>query len=343
MNKKKNNKRVNIRKIAELCDVSIATVSRAINHPEKVAPELYERIQAVIKEYNYVPNELAKQLFAQDSRSLAIFVQNIENPFYTNFISYLNEYAFDSGYTLIICDTKNDEQRELKYVRYLFGIKASGMILMDGEWSHPLSEALKSMPCVAIDRIMKPSITGIPTVASDYKTASAEAIDYLVSLGHKRIAFAGLCGSQSALTRFLSYKAHLSAHGLSVPEAYIGRYDAMDMKVGEQSFEQFFSQAQPPTAIMCVNDLIAYGVLHKAEQMGVKVPEQVSVIGTDGILVDMFKPRLATLQQDVEQLVKAAVKELEQIMESGAEDGRELIVPMRFIKGETIAKASDSL
>lgn len=94
---------------------------------------------------------------------------------------------------------------------------------------------------------------------------------------------------------------------------------------------------------MCVNDLIAYGVLHKAEQMGVKVPEQVSVIGTDGILVDMFKPRLATLQQDVEQLVKAAVKELEQIMESGAEDGRELIVPMRFIKGETIAKASDSL
>ena len=110
---------ITIRQIAVICGVSIATVSRVINEPEKVAPETRQKVQAVIDKYNYVPNQIARNLGSRQSNSLALFVFDIVNPFFTNLIRELNSYAFDNNYALLICDTSDSRERELRYVDFV--------------------------------------------------------------------------------------------------------------------------------------------------------------------------------------------------------------------------------
>ena len=110
---------ITIRQIAAICGVSIATVSRVINEPEKVAPETRQKVQAVIDKYNYVPNQIARNLGSRQSNSLALFVFDIVNPFFTNLIRELNSYAFDNNYSLLICDTADSRERELRYIDFV--------------------------------------------------------------------------------------------------------------------------------------------------------------------------------------------------------------------------------
>lgn len=327
---------VNIRQIAELCDVSIATVSRAINHPEKVTPELHERIHKVINEYNYVPNELAKQLFARDSKSLGLFVYDIANPFYSVLIQRLNELAFDKDYTLIICDTKNDVQRESKYLKYLQGIQVSALILTEGVPFALVKEIAGSIPCVSIDRMVEmPKGSNIPVITSDNCGGAERAVDYLVSLGHRDIAIAGVQSVVSSLRRFEGFKAAMKRHGLSLPEEYVCRADNMNIKNGVQAFDHLFSLPNPPTAIFCSNDLIAQGVVQRAFSSGIQVPTQLSVVGFDGILGDTYYPQLTTLKQDVAQAAHLAIHTALSLI-SGKNPGG-VVLPVELSIGATTA------
>ncbi|MGI6168169.1 MAG: LacI family DNA-binding transcriptional regulator, partial [Christensenellales bacterium] len=304
----KKRRSVNIRQIAELCNVSIATVSRAINHPEKVTPELYERIQKVIAEHNYIPNELAKQLFARDSKSLGLFVYDIANPFFTMLIQRLNELAFDRDYTLIICDTKNDVQRESKYLKYLQGIQVSALILTEGIPFALVREIAGSIPCVSIDRMVEmPRGSDIPVITSDNFGGAALAVDHLVSLGHRKIAVAGVQDVVSSLRRFEGFQAAMQRHGLGVPQEYICRADNMNIKSGVCALDHLLSLPDAPTAVLCTNDLVAQGVIQRAFSCGLGIPAQLSVVGFDGILGDTYYPQLTTVKQDVDKAAQIAI------------------------------------
>ena len=175
-----NAKYLNIRDIAKLAGVSTATVSRVLNHPELTSPEIRARVQTIVQEHHYVPNQMVKSLFSHSADSIAVFVYDMANPFFIALI----RVAFDHKHALLICDASNDIQRESDYLDYCAAIRVKGIILTEGFEFNPASNQLHS-PLVMFDRVGQ---NVWPSVQSDNTAAIARAVKYLHNLNHRRIA-----------------------------------------------------------------------------------------------------------------------------------------------------------
>lgn len=314
---------MSIRRIAELCGVSIATVSRAMNHPELVNPDTLEKIEKVIGTYNYVPNELAKQLYSKSTNSIALFVYDITNPFYTRLISQMNKAAFDRDYTLIICDSGNDEAREKKYLKYLMGIRVSGIIFTEGSMDSAIGILTKRVPCVCIDRKFAVDGVDLPRVTSMNTGGAKKAVERLIENGHRKIGFAGLQQVLTSVERYEGYKQALEENGIDVPDEYVYRAGQMLESCGEEAMDYYFAMKDRPTALMCSNDMVAKGVISKAKELGVSVPGELSVIGFDGAdSGGSFD--FTTVQQNVDKIAETALGMLFKAM-SGEKPKDELV------------------
>lgn len=166
-----NAKYLNIRDIAKLAGVSTATVSRVLNHPELTSSEIRARVQAIVQEHHYVPNQMVKSLFSHSADSIAVFVYDMANPFFIALIQELNRVAFDHKHALLICDTSNDIQKESDYLDYCAAIRVKGIILTEGFEFNPASNQLHS-PLVMFDRVGQ---NVWPSVQSDNTAAIARA------------------------------------------------------------------------------------------------------------------------------------------------------------------------
>ncbi|MGI6175059.1 MAG: LacI family DNA-binding transcriptional regulator [Christensenellales bacterium] len=332
---------MNIRTIASICGVSPATVSRAINHPEMVRPEVLDRINETMREHGYRPAARTRQRTAQQpSRTLAVFIYDLENPFYTRMLRYLNRIAFDHNYTLIICETQGDGQRDVTYAKYIRDIHVSGIVLTDGILNPETERIIESIPAVSIDRLVSSMVSDVPIITSNHRQGSYCAVDHLVSLGHKRIAFAGLCDVYSSMSRFTAYAERVLYHSLSVNAHYNSRCEKMSLQAGYDAFDQFASLKEPPTAVVCVNDILAYGIIKRAGEAGVCVPEQLSIVGCDGVYADIFYPSLTTIKQDIELITKTAANMLFEIIDGNKGNGA--IIPVTLIEGSTTARCSET-
>jgi DNA-binding LacI/PurR family transcriptional regulator len=329
---------MNIRTIASICGVSPATVSRAVNHPEMVRPEVLDRINAAMREHGYHPTSRARQRTAQPSRTLAVFIYDLENPFYTRVLRHLNRIAFDNNYNLLICETQGDGQRDITYAKYIRDIHVSGIVLTDGVLNPETERIIESIPAVSIDRLVSSMVSDVPIITSDHRQGSYCAVDHLVSLGHQRIAFAGLCDVYSSMSRFTAYAERVLYHSLSVNARYNSRCEKMSLQAGFDAFDQFAALKEPPTAIVCVNDIVAYGIIKRANEAGVCIPEQLSIVGCDGVYTDIFSPSLTTIKQNIELITETATHMLFEIINGNKGSGS--IIPVALIEGGTTARCS---
>lgn len=175
-----------IREIASIANVSTATVSRVINHPEKCSENTRNKVEQIIKEYKYVPNENIKHIFSKSSKTIAIFIYDITNPFYTQLIMELNELCFKEHYTLLICASENDLQKEKAYLELCLAKRCEGIILTEGV-SNRLFENI-DIPFVSLDR---KDNTSISCITSESYYSIRKIVNYLYNLGHRKIAFVG--------------------------------------------------------------------------------------------------------------------------------------------------------
>jgi len=330
---------ITIRQIAVICGVSIATVSRVINEPEKVAPETRQKVQAVIDKYNYVPNQIARNLGSRQSNSLALFVFDIVNPFFTNLIRELNSYAFDNNYSLLICDTADSRERELRYVDFVNMTRIAGLILTEGILHDTIDRIDASVPVVCIDRQLDCDRHHV-LVTSANREGARTAMEYLVNLNHRRIGFlGGPAGVRTAEERKKGYMDVIGKYDLPIDERYILAGD-FKRESGVQALEYFLSLDEPPTAIFCANDLMAEGVLSRALSLNLSVPGDLSVVGFDGVSSNHFK-RLTTVRQSVEKISEAAMTELiKMIRHGGASSTKVMEIPTQFVVGETCQKCA---
>ena len=335
-----------IRTVAALAKVSIATVSRTINNSPAVSERLSKRVWQAIEQLNYFPNTHARSLVSGRSRILGIIVENITNPFFPELIQNFEEIAVAHGYEILVSSSNGDPAILTTCIRRMLERKVEGVAVMSFGAEEPVLDQLvhRDIPMVLAEfRLDDPKVS---TILLDYSTGIRSAINHLVGLGHSRIAFlAGPHKLHSAITRENEYRAAMQAAGLTIHKMNVIECDHT-LKGGVAGFEQL--RAQPPsaqpTAILCSNDMTAIGVLRAAYMEGLRVPDDVSVIGLDDIdFAEFTLPPLTTIRLSRVDLARAAFEALRQQAEEGSSPNlqREFLVSTSLVvRGSTAAPAA---
>ncbi len=300
-----------IRSVAALAKVSIATVSRTINGSPLVSERLSKRVWQAIKQLNYFPNTHARTLVSGRSRLLGIIVENITNPFFPELVQSFEEIAVKNGYEILVSSSNSDPVVLTTCVRRMLERKVDGVAVMTfGEEETVLDQLVhRNVPIVLAEfKLEDPKAS---TILLDYSTGIHSAVSHLAGLGHTSIAFlAGPHTLHSAITRENDFRAAMEAAGLTVQKKWVIECDHT-LKGGVAGFEQLQKLTTRPTAIVCSNDMTAIGVLRAAYMEGLRVPHDLSVVGLDDIdFAEFTLPPLTTIRLSRIDLARAAFEAL---------------------------------
>lgn len=296
-----------IRAVAALARVSIATVSRTINGSPVVSDRLTKRVWHAIEQLNYFPNTHARSLVSGRSRILGIIVENITNPFFPELIQCFEEIAVAHGYEILVSSSNSDPQILTTCVRRMIERKVEGVAMLTFGEEEPVLDhlAFHDIPIVLAEfRLNDPKAS---TILLDYTTGIRAAVNHLAELGHRKIAFlAGPHKIHSAMTRENDFRNAMEAAGLQIQKKWIIECDHT-LKGGVAGFSQLQGLASRPSAILCSNDMTAIGVLRAAYLQGLRVPQDLSVIGLDDIdFAEFTLPPLTTIRLSRADLARAA-------------------------------------
>lgn len=302
---------MDIHAVARLARVSIATVSRTINDVPTVNPKIAARVRNAIRELNYFPNTQARALVSGRSRLLGLIVSEITNPFFPELIQGFEDVAVGHGYEILIGSTSYDPERMQRCIRRMVERNAEGVAVMTFGFEQPLLDQLsdRNIPLVFVD--MAPDRPGISVLRVDYHRGIREGVQHLAALGHRDIAFVtGPLSLHSAQSRLLAFKKSLRECGISAQAGFIVEGDHT-VDGGIAAAERLLGRRKLPTAIMCSNDMLAIGVLHRASRAGLRVPADISLIGFDDIrMAGMMIPPLTSISMSRADLARAAVSAL---------------------------------
>jgi LacI family transcriptional regulator len=317
--RKATDKTVDIRTVAALAKVSIATVSRTINGSPAVSERLSKRVWQAIEQLNYFPNTHARTLVSGRSRLLGIIVENITNPFFPELIQSFEEVAIAHGYEILVSSSNSNTATLTNCIRRMLERKVEGVAVMTFGEEEPVLDQLVNhdVPMVLAEfRLEDPKAS---TLLLDYTTGIQTAVNHLVALGHRQIAFlAGPHKLHSAITRENDYCAAMQAAGLPIQKKWIVECEHT-LKGGVAGYRQLQTLSSRPTAILCSNDMIAIGVLRAAYLEGLRVPQDLSVIGLDDIdFAEFTLPPLTTIRLSRIDLAHAAFEALRQQVEPPA-------------------------
>jgi len=310
------NPRNDIRTVAARAGVSIASVSRTINGLPTVRPTTTKRVWAAVKELGYQPNTQARALVSGRSRLFGLIISDITNPFFPELIQSFEDIAVDTGYEILIGSTSHDPKLMERVIDRMLQRNVEGAAVMTFGIEETVLERLaaRGVPLVFID--VAPDAAGMSTLAVDYKRGIGQAVQHLAALGHRRIGFiSGPAGLHSAILREEAFRSAMADIGLPPPLRHIVRGNHT-LEGGMEAMGTLLRVGTPPTAVMCSNDMTAIGVLHAAVAAGIKVPEQMSVIGFDDIHIARYMiPPLTTIQLSCRDLAQAAFTALRACVE----------------------------
>ncbi|HVT96548.1 MAG TPA: LacI family DNA-binding transcriptional regulator [Acidobacteriaceae bacterium] len=325
---------MDIHAVARQAHVSIATVSRTINHVPSVNPKLAKRVWEAIRELNYFPNTQARALVSGRSRLLGLIVSEITNPFFPELIQGFEEVAVENGYEILIGSTNYEPDRMQRCIRRMVERNAEGVAVMTFGIEQPLLDQLtdRNVPLVFVD--VAPNRPGMSVLKVDYHHGIRQGVQHLAALGHRRIAFvSGPLRLHSAQSRLGAFKKALGECGIPVDETLMVEADHT-MEGGMAAAANLMAHKDPPTAIMCSNDMLAIGALHECSRSGLRVPDDVSIIGFDDIhMAAMIIPPLTSIQMSRADLASAAVSALRGHLEGAAK--REYQIDTRLVVRES--------
>jgi DNA-binding LacI/PurR family transcriptional regulator len=327
---------VDMQEVARLANVSIATVSRTINKVPTVDPKLAKRVWKVIKEHGYTPNTQARALVSGRTRLLGLIVSEITNPFFPELIQGFEDVAVENGYEVLIGSTNYDPDRMKTCIRRMIERKAEGVAVMTFGIEEPLLEQLASrqVPLVFVD--VAPDRPGISLLRVDYHQGIRQGVQHLAALGHRDIAFiTGPLRLHSAHSRLAAFQRATRECGINVDPSRIVEGDHT-MEGGKAAAEKLLTGTTLPTAIMCSNDVTAIGVLQEAYRAGLRIPDDLSVVGFDNThITQMTVPPLTTVEMSCIDLARAAVMALRAYLEGQSSPKREYPVETRLVVRES--------
>ncbi|MBT2920449.1 DNA-binding transcriptional regulator CytR [Vibrio anguillarum] len=284
--------------VAQLAGVSTATVSRALMNPEKVSSSTRKRVEDAVLEAGYSPNSLARNLRRNESKTIVAIVPDICDPYFTEIIRGIEDAAMEHGYLVLLGDSGQQKKRESSLVNLVFTKQADGMLLLGTDLPFDVSKPeQKNLPPMVMACEFAPELE-LPTVHIDNLTSAFEAVNYLTQLGHKRIAqISGPAEATLCKFRHQGYQQALRRAGIEMNPNYC-TYGDFTFEAGAKALRQLLASSEPPTAIFSHNDSMAIGVIKEAKKLGLRVPQDISVVGFDDIQFALYcDPPLTTISQ----------------------------------------------
>ncbi|MBF4336596.1 substrate-binding domain-containing protein [Vibrio anguillarum] len=298
--------------IARLAGVSTSTVSHVINKSRYVSDEIAERVNKAAQDLNYAPSALARSLKMNRTRTIGMLVTTSTNPFFGEVVKGVERSCYHKGYNLILCNTEGDSQRMQASINTLLQKRVDGLLLMcstlEGE-RIDVFERYPDIPVVVMD--WGPMLFPSDKIQDNSLRGGYIATNYLIECGHKEIGcITGPLIRHQAQMRYEGYKRAVLEAGLDIYPNWIVESD-FECEGGYEAFNKMLAKGPLPSAIFVSNDMMAMGVINAANEKGIRIPEDLSLMGYDDIHIARFmSPALTTIHQPKYRLGKAAVDTL---------------------------------
>ena len=332
---------VRMKDIAQECGVSVATVSRALNGVSTISREQTELITRTAKEMGYYPNAAARTLKTRCSNNIGILYEDrMDHEYFSSLLNRLRREAELRGYDLTLIGRENGEYTDNNYYEHARKRNLDGVIVIQADFDSAgvIRLATSSIPSVIIDHMYN----GCDCVGSDNCASVEQLVRYAFSRGHRRIAF--IAGQQGAVgrERLSGYYKVCAELGIRAPESYVREGGFHDPEDCVRILRELLADEDRPTCVLCPDDFSCLGAISKLAKDGIRIPDDLSLIGYDGITVgQMVRPALTTYRQNTEDIAREAVGLLLDAVERPDQhQPRQIIVEGKLLEGETVAELS---
>lgn len=326
-----------IKDIARMANVSSSTVSRALQNSPLISHRTAERIQHIAKESGYRVSAIARGLVTQRTKSIGVVVTTIADPFVSEVVNGLEDCGNDHGYSIFLANSNADPDRETRVVHSFSERRVEGIVVTSSRVGARYLPLLSEMriPIVLVNNQHPGEF--VNSVLIENVKGSAEVTNHLIQLGHRRIAYLGdRFGFQSDMERFAGYREALERAGFPfLPELVV--HGDGKCEGGMTGTEALLRLPEPPTAIVCYNDMTALGALRQLHLKKLRVPEDVSLVGFDDLFIASYtQPPLTTLRQPRRMMGRLAMESLLKLIR-GEESASSIHVPAELIIRESTA------
>lgn len=339
--------KITITDVARKANVSVATVSRAINTPEKVSETTLKCVRKVIKELNYTPNNIARSLVKKETKTIGVIVPDINNLFFQAVVRGIQDAAALAGYQAFFCSTDNDIDEEKRYIKSLIEKRVDAFIIMGSRTINPkdsehIVELSEEHPTVLINDYIMGS--NVYSVLTDEVEGAYKAVRHLISLGHKDIYHITV---EPNFTTFVNknqgYAIALEEFGIGYDEEKVINAQSYP-ESGKKAMDNILKSSRRPTAIFAGNDQVAIGVITSILNAGLRVPEDISVVGYSDIpIAKSIYPSLTTVGQFPHKTGQLAVDLAIKLINKEEVIQKKIVLKPDFIVRESTSFATNKI
>jgi len=327
--------------VAKRSGVSISTVSRVLNNSKPVSPEIRQRVLEAIRETGYRPNLLARGLVLRKTNIIGIIVPDISNAYYSELVKGTEEISNMYNYSILLCNTYGELKKEMEYLNLLTEKQVDGIIFMTTNLTEEHVRWFKENDVKSV--FVNRHIEGmdIPYVSIDNYNAAYDATNYLIELGHEKIAYIGgpLSDEILGMKRFEGYKQALYDAGIDFRQELV-RVSKIGIKSGYEAMGDILDVHKDITAVFAANDIMAIGAVNCILDRGYKIPQDISVVGFDDIpFASIIRPALTTIRQPIYDIGAVAARMLIKKLNGEKLDEISVNLPYQLIERDTSAKA----
>jgi LacI family transcriptional regulator len=332
-------KRATIRGVASAAGVSIATVSRVLNGRPDVAPDTREAVLRAVREQGFSTNRNARALSGGRTGLIGVTVPLVEAAYFGVILSGASEALYEQDMRIVLCPTLHQHEREVTLLdRLMRGTTDGAVLMLPEESSAELTALQRDFPFVVVD----PRVAldeGIPVVSAAHAAGARAATEHLLSLGHRRIgAITGPPEWIACTERINGYHGALAAAGVLPDPALVAVSDFRNGPVTAAAAAKLLELPDPPTAIFAFNDNVAVGLMRTARERGLRVPEDLSVVGfDDSELAEIVVPTLTTVRQPLAEMGRMAVSLLMRLLENQRVDALRIQLATKLVVRESTA------
>jgi LacI family transcriptional regulator len=333
-----NNVTVTIYDVAREAGVSMATVSRVVNGNPNVKPLTRKKVLATIDRLGYRPNAVARGLASKKTTTVGVIIPDISNTFYAEIARGIEDIANMYNYNILLSNSDQKVENEISLINAMLEKQVDGLIFLGGEVTDQHVQILQSAPIPVVLSATQDKRNELPSVNIDHEKAAMDAVQYLIDKGHRKVAMitGPLYDPLRGAARFSGYKMALEKAGIPFNEAMmrVGNYR---YESGIQATQYFLALPDRPTAIFAASDEMAIGAIHHIQDVGLNVPEDMSVVGYDDIrFAQMVRPLLSTVSQPMYDIGAVSMRLLTKYMNKENVESATVVLQHDFAQRKSV-------